>query len=251
MLPHICLAILAGIVAITTACRHEQSKPAITVAAAANLTEVFGEIGPRFETETGIHPVFSYGSTAQLARQIESSAPFDVFAAADSEHVADLDRKGLLAPGSRAVYARGVLALWFPAGGDALNGLEDLSSPSVRVVAIAKPDLAPYGEAAVDSLQHMGIWEKVKPKVVYAENISMAKQYGKSKNADAVFTAYSLVLHESGKTIRVDERLHQPIDQELGIVAKSNHQDSAKKFAAFLLHGDGKSILIGYGYNVR
>ena len=247
----ICFTMLAALICITTACRHEQSKPVITVAAAANLTEVLGEIGPRFEAQTGSHPVFSYGSTAQLSRQIESSAPFDVFAAADSEHVADLDRKGLLAPGSRAVYARGVLALWFPAGGDALKGLEDLNSPTVRVVAIAKPDLAPYGQAAVDSLQRLGIWEQVKPKVVYAENISMAKQYGKSKNADAVFTAYSLVLHESGKTLRVEERLHQPLDQELGIVAKSNHQDSAKKFAAFVLRGDGKSILIGYGYNVR
>src|SRR5579864_732553 len=168
--------VILALVAVTTACRREPSKPMVTVAAAANLTEVFGEIGPRFEAQTGIHPVFSYGSTAQLSRQIESSAPFDVFAAADSEHVAELDRNGLLAPGSRAVYARGVLALWFPAGGDALNGLEDLSSPTVRVVAIAKPDLAPYGQAAVDSLQRTGIWEQVKPKVVYAENISMAKQ---------------------------------------------------------------------------
>jgi molybdate transport system substrate-binding protein len=245
------IAALAALVGATPACRHQQSKPVITVAAAANLTEVFDEIGPRFEAQTGIHPVFSFGSTAQLSRQIESSAPFDVFAAADSGHVAELDRKGLLAPGSRAIYARGVLALWLPEGVNApVQRVEDLGSPGVRVVAIAKPDLAPYGHAAVDTLQRLGIWEQVKPKVVYAENISMAKQYGKSKNADAVFTAYSLVLHESGKTIRVDERLHQPLDQELGIVAKSDHQDWAGKFASFLLRGDGKSILISYGYNV-
>ncbi|HEV2689973.1 MAG TPA: molybdate ABC transporter substrate-binding protein [Bryobacteraceae bacterium] len=235
---------------VLTACRHEQPKPMITVAAAANLTEVFGQIGPRFETQSGIHPVFSFGSTAQLALQIENSAPFDVFAAADSEHVAQLERKGLLAAGSRAIYARGVLALWFPDGSEAGKGIEDLNSPRVRVVAIAKPDLAPYGQAAVDTLLRLGIWEQVKPKVVYAENISMAKQYGKSKNADAVFTAYSLVLHESGKIIRVDERLHQPIDQELGIPAKSDRQDAARKFTAFLLRGEGKSILASFGYNL-
>jgi molybdate transport system substrate-binding protein len=100
----------------------------------------------------------------------------------------------------------------------------------------------------VDALQKLGIWEKVKAKVVYAENISMAKQYGRSKNADAVFTAYSLVLHEGGKVIQVDESLHKPIDQELGIVAKSNRQEAAKKFVAFLLTGAGKTILRGYGY---
>jgi len=219
------------------------------VGAAANLTHVFDLLGPQFEAQTGIHPVFSFASTAQLARQIENSAPFDLFAAADSEHVAGLDAKGLLAPGSRAVYARGVLALWIPEGSKAVvNRIEDLESPSVRVIALAKPDLAPYGQAAVNSLQRLGIWEQVKPKVVYAENISVAMQYGKSKNADAVLTALSLVLHESGKIIRVDESLHQPINQELGIVAKSGNQDAAREFTAFLLAGAGRSILMENGY---
>lgn len=233
------------------ACRQNQPKPTVTVGAAANLTDVFEHLGPQFEAETGIHPVFSFASTAQLARQIENSAPFDLFAAADSEHIAELERKGLLAPGSRAVYVRGVLALWIPQGTKAtVNRIEDLTSPGVRVIAIAKPDLAPYGQAAVDALAKMGMWERVKPKVVYAENISMAKQYGKSNNADAVFTAYSLVLHETGKIIRVDENLHQPLNQELGIVAKSSHPDHARKFEAFLLTGSGKQILSSYGYQV-
>lgn len=238
------LALLAG-------CRSEQhpSKPELTVAAAANLTDVFGRIGKRFEADTGIHPVFSFASTAQLTQQIENSAPFDVFCAADSEHIAGLDQKGLLAPGSRAVFGRGTLALWIPESSKAaLQRIDDLTLPTVRVIAIAKPELAPYGQASLDALQKLNIWEKVKSRVVYAENISMAKQYGKSKNADAVFTAYSLVLHESGKVILVDEALHKPIDQELGIVAKSNRQADAKKFVRFLLSGAGKVILQGYGY---
>jgi molybdate transport system substrate-binding protein len=147
------------------------------------------------------------------------------------------------------VYARGVLALWIPGGSSAVvSRLEDLTLPTVRVVAVAKPDLAPYGQAAIDSLQRLGVWQQVQPKVVYAENISMAKQYGKSNNADAVFTAYSLVLHESGKIIRVDESLHEPLSQELGILAKSTHQDDARKFVSFLLTGAGRSILAGSGY---
>ena|SRR5580698_8952704 len=233
-----------------TGCRsgQPQAKPELTIAAAANLTDVFKHLGPRFEADTGIHPVFSFASTAQLTQQIENAAPFDVFAAADSAHVAELEQKGMLAAGSRAVYARGVLALWIPAGRPAVERLQDLTRPDVHVIAVAKPELAPYGQATVDTLQKLGIWEQVKPKVVYAENISMARQYGQSKNADAVFTAYSLVLHEAGKVIQVDEALHKPIDQELGIVSKSNRQEAAKKFVAFLLTGAGKVILASYGY---
>ena len=234
---------------ILISCHQNQPRPSITIGAAANLAEVFPEIGRQFETETGIHPVFSFASTAQLARQIENSAPFDIFAAADSQHVAELERKGLIAPASRSVYARGVLALWIPAGSKAkVSRVEDLVQPDVHVIAIAKPDLAPYGQAAVEALQRVQIWAQVQAKIVYAENISMAKQYGKSNNADAVFTAYSLVLHEGGKIIRVDQSLHRPIDQELGIIAYSSHQDAARKFVVFLMNGAGRSILTSYGY---
>ena len=232
-----------------TACREKQPQRSITIGAAANLAAVFPQVGREFEKQTGIHAVFSFASTAQLARQIENSAPFDVFAAADSLHVAELDAKGLLAPGSRAVYARGVLALWIPSGSKAqVNRIGDLTRADVHVIAIAKPDLAPYGQAAVETLERLGIWAQVRRKIVYAENISMAKQYGQSNNADAVFTAYSLVLHDSGRVIRVDESLHQPIDQELGIVYNSPHQEAARKFVEFLLDGAGKSILTSYGY---
>src|SRR5713101_7330550 len=91
-----------------------QPKPEIVIAAAANLTQAMQAIGPSFEAETGIHPVFSFASTSQLAQQIEYGAPFDVFLAADAEHVDQLDLKGLLAPASRAVYAQGIVALWIP-----------------------------------------------------------------------------------------------------------------------------------------
>src|SRR5260370_24873073 len=221
-------------------------RPEVTIAAAANLTEVFQRLGPKFESQTGIHPVFSFASTAQLAQQIEMQAPFDVIAAADAVHVVELDRKGLLVPGTRATYATGVLALWIPRA--AVNHLEDLVSEEVRVVAVAKPDLAPYGQASVDALKKAGIWERVKPKIVYAENINMAKQYGTSGNADAVFTAYSLVLHESGKIITIGEPLHQPLVQDLAIIARAPHQTEARQFLAFLLTPAGRELLQAYGY---
>jgi molybdate transport system substrate-binding protein len=224
----------------------------ITVAAAANLTEVSRTLWMEFESQTKIHPIFSFGSTAELTTQIENSAPFDVFLAADAEHVDKLDGEHLLVPGSSAVYAVGVLALWIPPASKAhIEKIDDLKGNDVKVIALANPKLAPYGAAAVETLQHAGIWDQVKDKIVYAENINMAKQYGTSKNADAVFTAYSLVFKESGKAIQVDESLHQPIVQKLGIVAGSKHRDAAQSFVTFVLTGAGRDILVRYGYKVH
>ncbi len=241
-----CIIVLLALAG--TACTAPE-RAGLTVAAAANLTGVFGRIGPDFQARTGIHPVFSFASTAQLTQQIENAAPFDIIAAADSAHVDELEHRGLLAPGSRAVYATGILALWIPPrGAAAVASLGDLTQPSVHVIAVANPKLAPYGEAAVETLQRLGIWDKVEPKIVYAENIDMAKQYGASRNADAVFTAYSLVLHEAGKVIEVSEKLHQPLRQELGILASSKRKDAARKFADYLLRGPGRETLAASGY---
>jgi molybdate transport system substrate-binding protein len=139
--------------------------------------------------------------------------------------------------------------LWIPPKSPApVKRIEDLASPLVRTVAIAKPELAPYGEAAVETLKAAGIWDQIQPKIVYAENISMARQYGDSGNADAVFTAYSLVLKEAGTVLQVDEKLHKPIEQELGVLASSTHPAAARKFTDFLLEGAGRDLLRRYGY---
>jgi molybdate transport system substrate-binding protein len=235
------------------ACRIASAAPAdITIAAAANLTEVAQTIGSEFEAQTKIHPVFSFGSTAQLTTQIENSAPFDVFLAADAEHVDKLSKENLLSAGSDAVYAVGVLAMWIPPGSRAhITKLEDLKAGAVKVIAVANPKLAPYGAATVETLHHAGIWDAVQSKIVYAENINMAKQYGTSKNADAVFTAYSLVLKEAGQVIQIDEASHEPIVQKLGIVARSQHLDDARKFTQFVLGEPGRAILTRYGYKIH
>ena len=227
---------------------QQTTRPQLTVAAASNLTEVAKVLGTRFETETGIHAVFSFASTAQLTQQIENGAPFDAFLAADAEHVLELDRKGLLVAGSRVAYADGVLALWAPSSAIPIDRIEDLASPKVRVIAVATPALAPYGAAAMETLRASGILDKVNAKIVYSDNINMAKQYGASGNADAVFTAYSLVLKEPGRVIRIDEKLHRPITQELGLIGASTHKAEAAKFADFILHGNGRAILSDFGY---
>ncbi len=238
-----------GAVAICgLACRHAE-QPALTVAAASNLTGVLDEVGKGFTHKTGIAVVFSYASTAQLTQQIENAAPFDVFAAADTEHVDQLVRGGKILPGSRAVYGRGRLALWVPSA--AVEKIEDLTAPSIRYVAIARPEAAPYGEAAVETLKSLGIWDKVQPKVVYANNISAAKQFASTGNADAAFTAYSLVLRERGRVLVVDEKLHQPIDQAVGVVSASPRKEDARRFVSYLIDGDGRAVFGRFGYLIE
>jgi molybdate transport system substrate-binding protein len=231
-------------------CRSEKNAAptTIVVAAAANLTNVSPTLGREFESQTGIHATFSFASTAQLTSQIENGAPFDVFLAADAAHVDELDKKHLLVPGSSAIYAQGILALWAPAGSGAIKSLEDLAGLDVRVIALAKPELAPYGEAAREALQKAGIWDRVESKIVYADNVNGAKQYGASRNADAVLLPYSLVLKEAGTVIQIPDSQHQPIVQKLGIPASSAHVSDARKFADFALHGKGQEIFLSNGY---
>jgi len=237
--------------ALLASCGAPRPAPKLTVAAAANLMDVLDQAGRAFTAKTGVPVIFSYGSTAQLATQIENGAPFDVFAAADTEHVDALVAKGRLTAASRAVYGIGRLALWIPESGpNEIHALEDLAGPRVRFIAIAQPDLAPYGQASVDVLRRAGLWDAVQPKLVYGTSISMAKQFAASGSANAAFTAYSLVLHERGTILEIDSSLYPPIEQAMAIVAASSHPEEARQFQAFLLGPSGRALLARSGYRL-
>lgn len=222
----------------------------ITVAAAANLTDAFAEVASQFTAMSGIRVVYSFGSTADLTKQIENGGPFDVFASADVEHIDELDQKGFIVPDSRALYARGRLVMWTPPEGRVkVNRIEDVAGADVKTVAIAKPDLAPYGRATVETLKALNIWAQVEPKAVYGTNVSMTKQYASTGNADVAFLPLALMKKGEGQYIEVDERLHQPIDQALAIVKASGKQDVARRFVNFVLGDNGQAILQQYGYS--
>ena len=225
-----------------------RDRPEINVATAANLTRAFAEVGQAFERQTGIHVTYSFGATAQLAQQIEHGAPYDVFAAADTDHVDQLARKGLVIPETRAIYARGKLVLWVPDGRVPVDTPQDLTRAEVTHLAIANPQFAPYGQAAVETLKTLRIWDAIQPKVVFAQNVSMATQYAATRNADAAFTALALVYDQGGRKIQIAEDLHQPIDQAIAVVRGSRRPDEARKFVEFVLSAPAKQILKRYGY---
>lgn len=247
----VCIALALSSCHLQTQKNQSAVPMELLVAAAANLTDAFAEIGPRFTSKTGIRVVYSFGATAELAKQIENGAPFDVFAAADTEHVDSLDRAGLLAPGTRAVYARGRLVLWLPPGSSLKVGkLEDITAKQFDRIAIAKPDVAPYGQAAVDSLKKLGIWHEIEPRVVYAQNVSQAKQYAATGNAEVAFIPLALVKPGEGTYVEVGESLHRPIDQALGVIQSSAKQEAARKFVSFVLSQEGQQLLKENGYSI-
>jgi molybdate transport system substrate-binding protein len=227
----------------------QESSDEINVAAAANLTDAFAELGKQFTAQTGIRVVYSFGATADLAKQIENGAPFDLYAAADVEHVDELSHKGLLTPGTQSLYARGRLVLWTPQGSRVtLNRIEDIRRADVERIAIAKPDLAPYGRAAVEALKALNLWTEVEPKVIYGQNVSQARQYAATGNAEAAFIPLSLVKANDGHSIEVDERLHQPINQALAVIRSSEKQEAARRFASYILSPEGQAVLERYNY---
>jgi molybdate transport system substrate-binding protein len=239
---------------LDVACQKDESAKVtdhgeLDVAAAANLIDAFGDLALQFQKETGIHVVPSIGATADLSRQIENGAPFDVFAAADTEHVAGLEQKGLITPGTRSIYARGRLVLWVPPGAKIkVQQIEDLTGPHIERIAIAKPDLAPYGRAAVETLRAKGIWDKLQSKVVYGENVAQAKQFAATGNAEVAFVPLSLVFRDQGSRVEIDESLHSPIDQSIGVVKSSHRQETSKRFVDYVLSPKGQEILTQHGY---
>jgi len=239
--------LLIGLLAVVSQAAGSET---ISVAAAANLNDVFKEIAAAFTKDTGIPVSLSFGATAQLTQQIENAAPFDVFAAADRQHIDQLRDKQLIVAGSDRVYARGSIVLWCPATKATVKSIQALTQPAVRFIAIAKPETAPYGRATVEALRALHLWEALQPKVVYAENITAAKQYAATGNADCGFVAKSLVVHEADQGIPIDEKLYRPIDQALAVLKAAKDPDAALRFAAFVTGPKGAAILTKFGYSL-
>jgi molybdate transport system substrate-binding protein len=222
----------------------------LTVAAASDLTSAFEELGREFESTNKIKVVFVFGSTGMLTRQIENGAPMDLFAAANVSYIDQLEQQGLIIPGTKAIYARGRITLWTP--DETLLRLEtisDLARPEVTRIAIANPDHAPYGLAARQALESAGIWDRVRPKLVYGDNIRQTLQYAQTGNVEVAIVALSISIQSQGRWSLIPEELHQPLDQGLAIMKTTKNEPAARAFAAFLGSPQGRAIMQKYGFS--
>jgi len=221
----------------------------LTVAAASDLTPAFEELGREFESTNKIKVVFVFGSTGMLTRQIENGAPMDLFAAANVSYIDQLEQQGLVIPGTKAIYARGRITLWTP--NESLLRLEtisDLARPEVSRIAIANPDHAPYGLAARQALESAGIWDRVRPKLVYGDNIRQTLQYAQTGNVEVAIVALSISIQSPGRWSLIPEELHQPLDQGLAIMKTTKNEPAARAFAAYLSSPQGRAIMQKYGF---
>ena len=223
----------------------------LTVSAASDLNAVFPEIAQLWEQETGHEVVFNLGSTGQLAQQIAQGAPVDLFAAANQKFVEDLDKKGVVISETKALYGVGRITLWHRED-SALNiqELQDLTQPEIKRIAIANPAHAPYGLAAKEALQSVGIWDEIQPKLVFGENVRQTQQYAETGNVDVAIVALSLSLNRPGQWVLIPEALHQTLEQMLVIPKAAPHPEIAQDFARFINGPYGRPLMQQYGFRL-
>lgn len=242
---------LVGAVACTALVSGARQPPTLTVAAAADLQSAFEEIGALFQKEKGVRVLFSFGSSGNLARQIENGAPVEVFASANQAYVADLQAAGLIIEDTRQLYALGrIVLVSSQRAGLELKRLEDLLRPEVKYVATANPDHAPYGLAARQALETAGIWEAVRPKLVYGENVRQALQFVQTGNAEAGIVALSIAQEPEVTYVLLDDSLHEPLWQEMAVVRGRRQEAGAREFIAFVNGPEGRPIMKKYGFLV-
>ena len=243
------LVALALVLAATRAAEAQPAATTLVVYAAADLDTAFREIKPLFEKATGARLTLVMGSTGNLAKQIEHGAPADVFFAANESFVDDLRAAGAVIPQTRTLYAQGRIVLAVPKkSGIAVREPGDLLKPAVRRVAIANPAHAPYGRAAQEALERVGVWDKVKPKLVYGESIRHALQFVETGAVEAGIVALSIADAPGITYAPIDPALHAPLNQVAAVVKRSPHPDLGAAFIQFVNGAEGRPILKRHGF---
>jgi molybdate transport system substrate-binding protein len=228
----------------------------ITVAAAADLQFVMQHIAARFQKETGntVKPI--YGSSGNFFQQIQNGAPFDMFFSANLDYPRKLEAGGLTEPGTFYQYAIGKIVIWVPNDStlDVSSGLQSLLNPAVKKIAIANPQHAPYGQAAVAAMKKENIYDKVADKFVLGENISEAASFVVSRSADAGIVALSLALSPNmkgkGRYADIPVADYPPIEQACVILKSSTQKDVARAFLKFIKTPTVAALFRTYGFDV-
>jgi len=250
-------AILALAASLSLGSREMRAqKHEVRVAAAADLQFAMSDLVHQFEKATGDVLHATYGSSGNFFSQLQNGAPFDLFFSADIEYPRKLQTAGLVEPGSLFTYAVGRVVIWAPPGSKldvAKQNWDALLDAKVSKIAIANPEHAPYGRAAVAAMQAAGIYEKVQAKLVFGENISQAAQFVQSGNAQAGIIALSLALSpamKDGKRWEIPFDSYPPIEQGVAMLKNASDKGAARAFLEFVKSEPGRTTLVKYGFTV-
>jgi molybdate transport system substrate-binding protein len=251
--PRLPLIALAAVLLAASACTRKgdaQGRGPLRVAGAADLVFVMEEIIERFEKETGEKVDFIPGSSGKLAAQIRGGAPYDVLFSANVAFVDDVVAAGACTKESQRLYARGRIVLWSRPGAPAPPAtLEAIATAAgVEKIAIAQPDHAPYGAAAKQALEKLGLWSAVSPKLIYGSNIKETMQMAETGNAEVAIIALSLAIKSKGNYAEIPEELHRPIDQGMAVCVNGKRRDLAEQFDAFMRTPGIIALMESYGF---
>ncbi len=242
------LVSLMSLVLLTGGARADE----VQVAVAANFTAPMNAIAAEFAKDTGHKANLAFGSSGKFYAQIKNGAPFQVFLSADDEKPAKLEQEGMTVPGSRFTYAIGTLVLWSAKPGFVDAKGEVLKKGNFTHLAIASPKLAPYGVAAVETMEKLGLMAAVQPKLVQGENIAQTQQFVITGNAELGFVALSQVMKDGkvseGSAWVVPANLHTPIRQDAVILANGKGNAAAEALMKYLKSAKAAAIIKSYGY---
>lgn len=227
----------------------------VQVAVAANFTAPIQAIAKDFEQDTGHKLVIATGATGQFYAQIQNGAPFEVFLSADDSTPAKLEQEGATVPGSRFTYAIGTLALWSAKPGYVDAQGEVLKKNDYQHLSIANPKAAPYGLAAIQVLEKLGLTAQVKGKRVEGQNITQAHQFIATGNAELGFVALSQIYKDGkvtgGSAWIVPAALHDPIKQDAVILAKGKDNPAAQALVDYLKGEKAAAVIRSFGYQIE
>lgn len=226
----------------------------VKIAVAANFTDATREIAPLFEKTTGHTTRISFGSTGKLYSQIEHGAPFELFLAADTKRPIKAEKEGLAVPGTRFVYAKGKLVLWSVKPDLFDSGEAFLRSGAFEHIALANPKTAPYGLAAKQVMQHIGVLEQLTPKLVKGDSIAQTFQFTATGNAQAGFLALAQIKGwkgDGGTLWEIPADYYGPIDQAAVLLKKGESNPAATAYLEFLKSDAAREVIERFGYGVE
>jgi molybdate transport system substrate-binding protein len=226
----------------------------VQVAVAANFTAPMAAIAAEFEKATGHQVHMSSGASGKFYAQIKNGAPFHALLSADEKIPAKLEQENLAVPGSRFTYALGTLALWSARPGFVDGKGAVLTQGTFNHLAMANPKLAPYGTAAMETLDKLGLKSALQAKLVTGENIAQTHQFVLSGNAKLGFVALSQIMKEGritdGSAWIVPKNMHRPIRQDAVLLAGGRDNAAAKALLRFLREPRARALIQSYGYRL-
>jgi len=247
------LLLVTGLPAITSSVALAESNKKLLISAAASLKEVLTEIKQAYQkSHPNVKINYNFGASGLLERQIEQGAPVDLFVSAAKKQIDNLDKQGILLPGTTTVIVKNKLVLIVPKNVIEIHSFYQLKDAKVKKIVIGEPKSVPAGQYAAEVLKSLKIWPDIQSKLVYANNVRQVLASVESGNADAglVYLTDAKISSKVRIVVGADEKYHSAIVYPLAVIKSSKNINAAKEFSQFLSSNQAKAYFRKYGFIV-